>query len=111
VVEITEKNFHHEFLAFAKRDDATKTEPSKSYVMIRPDRETDHAKHRYRDQDERRNGNAAKEAWFEYLAAKGFLKILSAWRGMLKSGYSVMVVCDDPKAFDLLFVPRREWSD
>jgi hypothetical protein len=43
--------------------------------------------------------------WFEYLAGKGFIGTLTAWRSIMKSGHSIMVVCDDPGVFDPEFVP------
>lgn len=73
--------------------------------MIRPDRPTDHSAHRYPDKDSRIIGDQAMHAWFEYLAAKGFVKSLNAWLAMLKAGQSIMVVCDDPAVFDQKYVP------
>lgn len=96
--EITEENFRDQQLAFNRKS-------SDVWIMIRPDRPSDVAAHRYTDEDSRRKGNAAMKAWFEYLAAKKFLKTFLTWRAMLKSGRSIMVVCADPLAFDMAFVP------
>lgn len=76
------------------------------WLMIRPDRPSDNEGRRYFDEEARRRGNAARLAWFEYLAAKGFSKTLNKWRGILEAGNSIMVVCDDPRMFDMAYVPR-----
>lgn len=103
--EITEKSFHHEFLAFAKRDGAAKTTPSKMFVMIRPGRPFDPEAHRYAGDGAGHKGNTAMRAWFAYLAAKGLIRTFNTWRAILKSGHSIGVVCADPAIFDMEFVP------
>jgi len=98
MTKITAENFHVEFENYYKkyRD---------AYVMIRPDRPSDPPEHRYPDEDARRKGNDAMKKWFEYLAAKGFISTFNGWRGIIKSGQSVMVVSADPHVFDNEFVP------
>jgi hypothetical protein len=104
MAEITAQNFHHELQAFVRRDGGDTSTPSKSFIMIRPDRPEDHFAHKYQNDAERYRGNSAKRAWFEYLDAKGLGKTLAAYRAMLKSGQSIMVVCADPAEFDAEFV-------
>jgi hypothetical protein len=98
MVDITRENFHSEVVEFRKRC-------PDSYVMIRPDRPFDQEGHRYHSDDERRKGNIVMKAWFEYLAAKGFVTTFNSWRAILKAGKSIAVVCPDPIAFDMSFMP------
>lgn len=88
----------------ARQSDFLKANPD-LWLMIRPDRDDDKTTQRYPDDEARRNGNTATKDWFEYLAAKVFFDIFNTWRSLLKSGRSIMVVCADPLAFDLKFVP------
>jgi hypothetical protein len=97
--QITAQNFHARFEAYHK------SAVPGTWRMIRPDRYFDHPNHCYPDEDARHKGNDAMRDWFEYLAAKGFITIFNSWRGILKSGQSIMVVCADPLAFDREFVP------
>lgn len=99
--EISEENFRDQQLAFNRKSGDV-------WLMIRPDRPFDKAAHRYPDEDRRRKGTEAMKAWFEYLAAKGFLATFITWHAMLNSGRSIMVVCADPLAFDMAFVPPAE---
>jgi hypothetical protein len=96
--EITANNFHVEFEKHFKNN-------RDMWLMIRPDRYFDHPNHCYPDENARRRGNNAMKKWFEYLAAKKFISTFNGWRGILKSGQSVMVVCDDPSVFDTEFIP------
>jgi hypothetical protein len=98
VDEITHETFNSRLIAFHKNSPDT-------FVMIRPDRHFDLASHRYKDDDERQKGNSARRDWFEYLAAKKFATTFCAWRAILRRGHSIMVVCADPVAFDIAFVP------
>jgi hypothetical protein len=98
MTKITKENFHAEFEIFFKKN-------RDMWLMIRPDRPSDPPEHCYPNEDARRRGNAAMKKWFEYLAAKGFISTFNGWRGIIKSGQSVMVVSDDPDAFDSEFVP------
>jgi hypothetical protein len=109
--EITAENFYERQLAFHRKS-------SDVWLMIRPDRPFDQTAHRYPDADSRRKGDAAMKAWLEYLAAKKFFLTATAWRSLLKSGHSIMVVCADPSAFDMAFVapvepvlPRDFWDE
>jgi hypothetical protein len=96
--KITKENFHTRFEAFFNKN-------RDMWLMIRPDRQIDPPEHRYPDEDARRRGNDAMKKWFEYLAAKGFVSTFNGWRGIIKAGQSVLVVCDDPLVFDTEFVP------
>ena len=95
---ITEQNFNQAAKRFleAKPD---------SWVMIRPDRPTDKQSDRYSTDDERRRGDMAMKAWFEYFAAKGWIRRFNTWRSILKSGHSLMVPCERPEIFDLTYIP------
>lgn len=82
------------------------------HVMIRPDRYFDKDINRYQDDEERRAGDEAMKAWFEYLAFKArgdkrWLKTFRGMRSMLKAGHSLMVVCADPADFDQAYIPAN----
>ncbi|MCI0598720.1 MAG: hypothetical protein L0Y60_04235 [Beijerinckiaceae bacterium] len=82
------------------------------HVMIRPDRYFDMDNKRYHSDEERRAGDAAMKAWFEYIAFKSqgdkrWLGTLWGMRSMLKSGNSLMVVCADPADFDQAYIPAN----
>ncbi len=96
--KVTDRNF------FSRQKSFRKDNPY-LWRMIRPDRQFDLEAHRYADDQGRRIGDAALRAWFEYLAAKGFIRTFKTWREILKSGKSIMVVCDNPLIFDPEFVP------
>ena len=73
--------------------------------MIRPDRPIDKQSNRYSTDDERRQGDMAMKAWFEYFAAKGWHRRFNSWRSIFKSGHSLMVPCDRPETFDVIYIP------
>jgi hypothetical protein len=98
MTEITKETFHARFEKYFKDN-------PQAWLMIRPDRPSDPPEHRYPDEDARKKGNDAMRDWFEYLAAKGFIATFKAWRGIIKSGQSIMVVSADPLVFDNEFVP------
>lgn len=82
------------------------------HVTIRPDRHGDRDSSRYQSDEERRAGDAAMMAWFEYIAfkARGDKRFAGTFRGMrsmLESGYPLMVVCADPAEFDRAYIPAQ----
>lgn len=98
--DITQENFNRKVTKFlAATPDI--------WVMIRPDRPTDRQSHRYATDDERRRGDAAMKAWFEYFAAKGWHRRINTWRRILKAGRSLLVPCERPELFDLTYVPAK----
>lgn len=107
MVEITQKNFWAEFRKFHASDGGGKDVPSASFVMIRPHRPFDHEAHQYPDKAAKEAGDEAMKAWGEYLAAKWLVQTFNAWRGLLKDGHSIMVVCADPCDFDRQYVKPK----
>lgn len=97
---ITDKKFAEQQATFHKANPTL-------WLMIRPDRPFDAEQHRYQDDAARARGDAAMKAWFEYLAGKRFFKTFNTWRAILKSGKSLMLVCDDPGVFDQAFIPPQ----
>jgi hypothetical protein len=90
------------------------------FVMVRPDRPQDATEHRYATPEDRIGGERALRLWFEYFAQKGWFSTMRGTAAMLKSGESVMFVCDDPHDFDTSHMPPmrdvlssdfwREWE-
>lgn len=90
------------------------------HVMARPDRPQDAAEQRYATPEDRTRGERALRLWFEYFAQKGWGSTMLGTASMLKSGQSVMFVCDDPHDFDTAHMPPmrdvlssgfwREWD-
>ncbi len=109
--EITWENFTHSSPDRNSRIRFMRLHPGE-HVMIRPDRLGDKDASRYQSDEERRAGDAAMMAWFEYLAFKArddrrFLNVFKGMRSMLKAGQSIMVVCADPTEFDQAYIPAH----
>lgn len=112
MVEITKENFNYSSSDGVASEKNSQVNFRRKYpnlwLMVRPDRPRDQTAHRYANYNERSRGNRAMKAWFEYLAAKDFTSAFKAWLSLLKSGRSIMVVCDDPCVFDIEFSYPKE---
>ena len=75
------------------------------HVMARPDRPQDAVEQRYATPEDRSRGEHALRLWFEYFAQKDWKLTMRGTAAMLKSGQSVMFVCDDPHDFDMAHMP------
>ena len=106
--EITEENFSKDRKNGGGGVQAFFDQGLADPVMFKSDFWDDLDANKYATEDERRAGDAAMVAWFEYVYSKPMPNKARYWVHLMRNGGVVTVPHPDPAMFDPLWVPPRQ---